>query len=188
MNKLVAGWMVLFFLLSALSGMMDGSATVMASTKLAQALDEADLHAHVTSTVGFIATNGVIVIRGEKIFFTAQAGGNEFTGLSRGYENTVAATYEVGVGVYPEELAVINKPMGYDAIMAVIPGGQAGVIGTGLSFILFTVPKVISWDYSFLTGDLLPLRYLLTCVSIGFIVYLASVAVNTIMGILSVSR
>ncbi len=185
MNKLIAGFMVLFMLLSLLSSIMDGSGGAMASTTLTQVCLENDDHIHVDSTIGFMATGGVIMIGKEKITFTALVGDNQFTGLARGIEGTKAGAYDIETAVYNEDLGVVNAALGFSTVKANVPGGWATVVLMSWDFFAITIPRVILWDYAFLQGDLLIARYILMAMSLGFVVYLAANAINTIMGVLS---
>lgn len=185
MNKIVAGFCVCHYLLSLLSGMMDGNAGAAVSTKLTIAADEDDVTFDVVDTTGFQAGGGVIIVRGEKVEYTATAGGNQFIGLDRGIEGTTAGAHPIGAAVYNEDRGILNYIFGFNVVSTQIPGGTASVMSSPWEFMAESLPRIVSWNYSFLQGDMVILRDIMMSLSLGFIIYLAFMAINTVVGVLS---
>lgn len=185
MNKIIAGFMVMFVLLSILSAIMDGAAGAAASTDLTAAIDDDDVTLNVTSVTGFLAAGGVVMVGNEKILYTGVALGTQFTGCTRGYEGTIADDHANGTAVYNEDLGIVNYAMGFNVVQTGVPGSIASVAMMPIRFLTITVPRLVLWDYAFLQGDLVILRYVLMAISVGFVIYLAFMAVNTIIGVLS---
>lgn len=183
MNKLIAAFMVVFFLLSLLSGVMDGSASALASTNLTAAIDDEETTLNVTSTIGFLSVDGVLFIDDEKLTY-AGVTANTFTGVVRGVEDTDAANHANSTAVYHEDAGVLNHALGFEIIDAQVEGGSVNVLTAGWNFTTITVPKIVTWNYAFFEGDLVIVRYVLMSMSIGIIIYISFMAINTVFGTL----
>jgi len=170
-----------------LSAVMDGSAGAAAATALRSNVGVSDTTIPVDSTTGFLSSGGVIIIGSEKISYTGvtAAPTATFTGATRGYEGTDADSYAIDRAVYHEDAGIINHALGFNALDTQVPGGAIDVVSIPWNFVTITLPKLLMWDYSFLTGDLVILRTVLMAASVGFVIYLTYMAVNTILGVVS---
>lgn len=61
------------------------------------------------------------------------------------------------------EMDILNQLTGYSITQA----GDLSVIQLGAGFFTTGLPKMLLWDYPFLQGNLLIVRFLLICLSIG---------------------
>lgn len=187
MNKIIAGFCVCFFILSVLSGIMDGSAGAAASTKLSAAIDDEVVVIGVDDTTGFLAAGGVLMIDNEKMSYTGLTAppGATFTGLTRGYEKTQAADHEDNTAVYNEDMGVLNYALGFGVVRQELYGWDITAIMVAKNFVTITVPRVVLWDYGFLDGELMMIRYILMVASIGFVIYISYQAAGLVANILN---
>jgi len=73
---------------------MDLPAINNLETELTVAVDVSDLEINVVSTSGWPATDGIFSLGQEICFYTAKTG-TKFTGLTRGYDGTVAVSHSL---------------------------------------------------------------------------------------------
>lgn len=183
MNKIIAGYTVLFFILSMLSSFIDGAVGAASATDLTAGITATDNVLNVTDTEGFLSVGGVLMAGNEKMSYTGSTP-LTFTGVNRGIEGTEATAHAIGDMVYAEDAGILNYALGFSVISTAVPGGIASVAMIPFNFLTITVPKLVLWDYSFFSGDFIIIRYILMAVSIGFVIYLSFMAVNTILGVL----
>jgi hypothetical protein len=183
MNKLIVSFMVAFVLLSILSAIMDGSNSAVA-TQLNGSIDDDDVIINVDTVTGFLDTGGIIFIDTEKIEYTGVAAGTQFTGCVRGIEGTVANAHADDTLVYNEDLGIINYALGFNIIRVSDDAGWMALFDIPWRFVTITMPKLMLWDYSFFTGELMIVRYVLMTISIGFYIAFAIQALQVAAGIL----
>lgn len=166
-----------------LSGWMDGSAGAAAATDLTAVADEDDVTINVTSTTGFLAGGGVLMLGNEKVEYAGLTPVT-FTGLIRGVEGTDAEAHPIGTHVYPEDAGLINYMFSFNVVEAGITGGSATVAATPFNFLARSLPRIVSWNFAFLQGDLIIVRDILMSMSLGFVIYIAYIAISSVFGIL----
>ena len=181
MNKLVVAFTVCFVMLSILSAIMDGSNSMVA-TELAANCDDDDAILTVDSTTGFLDTGGVIMIDSEKISYTGVTA-ITFTGCTRGIEKTDADDHVIDAVVYNEDLGLMNYALGFNIVRISHNAGWMALFDIPWNFATKTMPKLMLWDYSFFTGELVIIRYILMTVSIGFYIAFAIQALQVAVGI-----
>ena len=184
MNKMVAAFAVCFVLLSMLSAVMDGSASMVA-TDLTAGIDDAVAILPVTTTNGFQDAGGIVMVGNEKIEYTGVTAVT-FTGCDRGIEGTEAEAHATGVMVYNEDLGVINYALGFNFVRVANNAGWTALFDIPWKFVTITAPKLLLWDFSFFTGELVLVRYILMTLSIGFYIAFALQALQVAMGALRI--
>ena len=178
----MSAFAVCFVLLSMLSAVMDGS-TAMVATDLTAGVDDAMIVLPVTTTTGFQSAGGVLMVGNEKISYTGVTA-MTFTGCARGIEGTDAEAHATGALVYNEDLGVINYALGFNFVRVANNAGWTALFDIPWKFVTVTAPKLLLWDFSFFTGELVLVRYVLMTLSIGFYIAFALQALTAAMGVL----
>ena len=178
----MSAFTVAFVLLAILSAIMNG-ANAMAATELTLGVDDTIGTLEVTTTNGFLDTNGIVFVGNEKIEYTALTA-LTFTGCDRGIEDTEAEAHVAGVLVYNEDLGVINYALGFNFVRVANNAGWTALFDIPWKFVTLTAPKLLLWNFSFFTGELVLVRYVLMTVSIGFYIAFAIQALQVAMGVL----
>jgi hypothetical protein len=160
---------------SILSAIVEGY-TGLATTEVSSQLSETGATLTVGSTAGF-SSNGVVSIGDETICYTGTTA-TTFTGLSRGSScrsHSSAAVHAVGSRIYSEAPGVINTLVGFDMASAFSDGGFGGFAkGIYTSFknlpnFLQAMASMIMWDYSFLVGPYVYIKYFMYVFSAGMV-------------------
>ncbi len=162
--------MFLFASLSILSGIFDGGGGILA-TKLTAPMSEISVIAAVSDTTGFLSAS-VLYIANEVVYYTGKDA-THFTGLSRGQEKTAAKAHITGTSVYSESAGVINAALGFNPTSLIVDNAFLTGISIVWAFFTRTLPRIIFWNYSFLQGELITVRYILMAISVGLIIALA---------------
>ncbi|MEO0250142.1 MAG: hypothetical protein ABIN58_11585, partial [candidate division WOR-3 bacterium] len=166
-NKLIVAFMVIFFIGAILSFFCDGRGGLQ-STRLASDVTASDTIIIVDSTAGFDPV-GTIVIDGEKIHYRGKTP-VAFLACQRGYDETTATNHSVNKKVMTEDSSAINSAVGFN-ITGVSSG--AGIFAfpvIAAQFIYHTLPKLITFDFSFLEGDgFVYFRWFMMLFSVGFV-------------------
>ncbi len=186
MNKTVVSFMMLFYIGTLLSGVMEGAGGINA-TRLATVLTPIALTITVPDTSGFIKS-GWLQIENEKIKYTDKTATTFGTGTApctRGWSGTTAATHVVGQKVYSPSASAINSALGFDVASTGATVGQIDLLVVVGSFAWTTMPKLILMDFAWLKeGWLQYIRYMLMMISSGFMIYMAYTIASTLGGIL----
>ena len=173
--------MVLFVIFTFFSSIMEGSGGLNA-TKLNGAVTSAGVTLTVDSTVGFM-TADVVIIGDEEIAYTGTTAVS-FTGCTRGYNSTLAVDHTDNSQVYSPSSGVLNRALGFNVSSTGATAGTFAVITMTWNFLVKAVPNLIMWNYSFLEGQLVYVRYLLMAIGVGLVLYYGFAAINAAMGIL----
>ena len=188
MIKMTMAFLAAAMILSIFSAFMDGGGGVNATT-ITSAVTNTDTHIDVTSTTGFLAS-GIAWVQSEKIAYTT-VNTTAFLNVTRGYESTTAKSHPLttsngqAVHVYSETAGIVNKAIGFDIGTMANTGGWTAIPMILKDFFVYTLPKLISWNYSFLQEGtlLILLRYVLMAISIGLLIafcfQLGNLIVNT---------
>jgi hypothetical protein len=181
--KLVAGFMLLFFLGTLLSSVMEGGGGFVATTLTAD-ITAASGTLNVTSTEGFFR-NDYVHIGNEKVMYTNTTA-MSFTGCTRGYDGTTAAAHSRGDRVYSPDMTVLNSALGFNVATTGGSVGEIGVLTMFKNFFFITLPKLITWDYSWCkTGWTIYIRLIMAFVSVGFSIYMVYIGASAFGHILS---
>lgn len=184
MNKLIAFYMFCFVCSTVLSTFGEGAGG-FCSTQLDGALDETATTITVDNTTGFL-DGDYIVIENEYIQYTWKDDthfGRVADPCIRGYDNTEADAYEDNRQVYSPDSGIVNKALGFNVATTGGTAGDVSIPSIVLGFFTRVMPKLITWNFPFLEGDLFILRLILMGIGTGFVVYMGIAVINAIMGI-----
>jgi len=175
MGKLLTFFIIVFAAGTVLSTVMEQE-RAFAVTSLTADIDESATTLQVTSTADFL-DSGYLWISDERVQYTGKTDTN-FTGVTRGIadennEGGIATSHGTGDKVMNTEANVINSMLGYSRMAT---RTELGIMEYPMflwRILTVAVPKMITWDYSYLEGDLVLLKYtLLYPISAGFLISL----------------
>tara|TARA_R110002020_G_C15993747_1_gene749580 strand:+ start:57 stop:620 length:564 start_codon:yes stop_codon:yes gene_type:complete len=156
----------IFGCVSVISAIVDGH-TGLETTTLTAAVTESDTTIYVKTTDPFV-NEGVIMIGDETICYTDKTS-TTFTGVTRGEDcrsTSRAQAFPVNQQVMSEAPGVINTLVGFDITSAFADGGFIGLAkgiytsAKNLPSFLNAVARMIVWDYSFLDGPFVYIKFL----------------------------
>jgi hypothetical protein len=155
-----------------LDGVMGGT-TGMSTTNLTANLSESGTTATVQNAEFFEPAPAVVTIGDELMCYTGKTN-TTLTGLKRGRrcaDNAVVAStvteHLAGRRVYSEAPGMFNEIIGFDIASNFSEGGFSGAVRGVVSTIrlapefIFILARMIMWDFSFLTGPYVYVRYLI---------------------------
>tara|TARA_Y100000310_G_scaffold76443_1_gene72920 strand:+ start:878 stop:1366 length:489 start_codon:yes stop_codon:yes gene_type:complete len=160
---------------------MEGAGGLNA-TVLNGSIDENDTIIPVDTTAGFL-TAGVIVIGNEQIYY-AGVTPTSFTGAIRGFRDTTIESYQDNRAVYSRDAGVLNRALGFEVITTGAAIGTTAVANIAFTFMTRSLGYLISFNFAFLTGDLVYLRYLFMAPAVGLVIVFAFQALSTAFGII----
>jgi hypothetical protein len=165
-----------------LSGIME-SRSAFAVTHLTTAVSATEVASfEVASTDDFIATDSIFV-EDEEILYAAKDA-THFLVITRGVGDTNAVTHDVGAKVKNEDSNILNNLLGYNVAATASTYGSASAFVGLMWNMLKSIPKMIAWDYSYLQGQLVLLKYLLLWpISAGFVFSLGLAFISLIQGL-----
>lgn len=181
MNKLLVSFTVAFLLCVLVSSIIEGAGGLNV-TQLTADINETAVVVPVTSTRGFLAAD-YIWIGDEKIAYTGTTA-LTFTGCTRGYDGTEAVAHVSGSKAFSGEAEVINTALGYNVSIVSANTGAFSILTVVWKFFTISLPRLVTWDFSFFTGNMVYIRYLFLAISTAFIITFALFVINTAMGIL----
>ena len=182
MAKLIMAFTFCFVGASILTGFMAGGSGI-AATVLDGAIDQDDTTITVDDNSLFL-DNDYITIGDEIILTGGKDGTTGFTGCTRACKDTSAASHADGVQVYTTSASVINSAMGFSIAGTAATFGAFSVIVLPYKFFSRTLPHLVSWNFTFLQGDMAWVAYFFFAVSIGLIVVLAIQMLQVAQGII----
>ena len=156
----------IFGAVSVISAIVDGH-TGLETTSLTAAVTESDTTISVKTTGPFV-NEGVIMIGDETICYTDKTN-TTFTGVTRGEDcrsSSRAQAFPIGQQVMSQAPGVINTLVGFDITSAFADGGFIGLAkgiytsAKNLPSFLNAVARMIVWDYSFLDGPFVYIKFL----------------------------
>ena len=164
MNNLFLFVLIVWIAGQSFSFMMEGS-TGITSTILTTTVTESSTTLAVHSTANFLPAD-FVVIGSEDICYTGITA-TTFTGLTRGCNGTDTSSHAAGTQVYTEPAGMLNKALGFTERESVSEGGFSGFIkgvtrtvGLPLGY-LRLIGQMIIWDYAYLEGAAVYLKYYL---------------------------
>lgn len=181
MNKLVASYMAVWFFFTLLSGVMEGTGGFNA-TQLNGAITATSTTITVDNTTGFLSASDII-IGDEQISYTGTTA-TSFTGCTRGVNDTVARGHLDNALVYNLDAAVQNRGVAFNVVGTSDDIGGLAVAAQTVDYFVKSLPNLIAWDFSFLTGELIVVRWLMIAIGGGFILYIAFNAISAAFGII----
>lgn len=144
---------VVFIGCSILSGIMEGGGGI-SSTPLTAPVGVGDVTLHVVSTDNFLDAD-YVVVGDEEILYSGVAGGNSFTGCTRGYNGTEAKAHNTGTMVYTTQASAINNGLNFNVAATVDTMGWLAFPAIVIQFFTKTIPQLVMWNFSFLQGDMM---------------------------------
>ena len=195
MSGAMAFFVFVFLVCQIIATVIQGGG--MARTELTATLDEAETAVmHVESTSGFLnasaAVPASVLVVGplgrEFVGYTGRTA-TTFTGLARGEtdpqtkESQEAVTHAVSADSTPTvmtvNLDVIDSFVGYSVGTAQGTTGSISLIFATGKALLFSLPRMLMWDYPWLAGHVAIFRIPLFALSAGFIwaTFMATVGV-----------
>jgi len=181
MAKLIMFFAFCFVGASILTGILAGSGG-LATSPLDGAIDADDVTITVLSTDMFLDSD-YITIGDEEILHTGKTD-TEFTGCTRGCNGTIAISHSDGDNVYTSNASTVNSAMGFNVAATAATYGFLSVAVIPFNFFTHTLPQLIAWNFSFLTGDLAFVAYFFFAVSIGLVVVLAIYLIQVAQGVM----
>lgn len=157
-----------FISLTILSAIVDGH-TGLETTTLTANLSQTDTTMSVTTTSLFPTRDGVVQVGNEVICY-GKVTPTTFTELARGEDcrqHSSANAHLAGVQVMGQATGIVNNLIGFDIATAFSDGGIVGFV-KGLWTTATMTPQwvvalfhMVLWDYSFLTGPFVYIKYLI---------------------------
>ncbi len=178
-------WMFMVFMFlggGVLNAILTGT-TGIATTVLTSDMTSTATSMNVDSTTAFNPQNDVVIIDDETICY-ASVTATTFAGLTRGpscRKGTSAGAHSATTGgvanrVYSETPGIVNVLIGFNIASAFSEGGIIGALKgvvttmSNLPNFLNAAAKMVLWDYDFLSGSYVWLRYvLLSTLSAGMV-------------------
>jgi len=162
MNNIFMFSIFCYIALTILSFTLEGE-TGLATTVVVTAIDDDDTSLTVQSTTGFLSSD-FINIDNELICYSGTTS-TTFTGLTRGCNDSSASAHSSGTRVYNEATGFINKVVGFNILQTFADDGFVkGFFKTVVSIpgaLAYMFTKVVMWDYSFLEGNGVYIKYLI---------------------------
>ena len=156
----------IFGAVSVISAIVDGH-TGLETTTLTAAITESDTTIFVNNT-GPFTDSGVIMIGDETLCYTSKTT-NTFAGVTRGEDcrlSSRAQAFPIDQQVMSEAPGVINTLVGFDITSAFSDGGFIGLAqgiytsAKNLPSFMSAVARMVMWDYSFLDGPFVYIKFL----------------------------
>jgi hypothetical protein len=156
----------IFGTVTVISSIVDGHSG-LGTTSLTVAVEETSTTINVKTTDPFPIT-GVVMIADETMCY-ANKTPTSFTGVTRGEDcrdHSTAQAFPIGQQVMGEAPGLINTLVGFDITSAFADGGFIGLAkgiytsAKNLPSFLSAIARMIMWDYSFLTGSFVYIKYL----------------------------
>ena len=183
MRALITGFMFLMFVGSVMSGVMEGGG--FATTRLTANHTAAVTTLTVSNTEGFLQY-GYVIIGNEQVKYSGKSS-TTLNNCTRGYNSTTAVSHYAGDKVYSPDTSAINSAIGFNVATTGTTIGDVSVAMVVVNFFRITLPRICSWDYSWLkTGSewLTWLRLIFAVFTSGFVIYMAYMIVSLIGGVL----
>ena len=152
-----------------------------ATTLLTSDLDSEATVLNVTSTKDFLDID-YVWIGDEKITYAAKTP-TQFTGCVRGVDGTVASYHKSGYKVYDVSSNVMYSMLGFNVGASNTVFGTFKTLTQTVLRVVRVIPRTIAWDYSFLSGNLTLVKYIILYpLSAGLIFTLAMYFRDLILG------
>ncbi|MGH7774640.1 MAG: hypothetical protein ACREQA_20645 [Candidatus Binatia bacterium] len=157
----------MFFLFSYLSAIvlsftLEG-VTGLATATLTANIDADDTTFAVDSTDNWL-TSDHFNVDAEIVCYSGKTA-TSFTGLTRGCKNTTPGAHTAGTRIYNEGTNVANQAIGFNIVQTISDDGvffgTIKVITHLPQMLARIVIKLIMWDFSFLTGAAVYIKYLI---------------------------
>lgn len=180
-SKLIATFLLLFFVGSLLSEVMEGGGGSKA-TMLTASVSDVSTTLNVQNTSGYLESD-YVQIGNERIRYTDTTA-TTFTGCTRGWDDTTAVAHGVGSKVYSSG-ATWSSALGFNVATTGSTAGSINMLTVGVNFMFVTMPKLLTWDFAWLkVGWTVYIRWVFMLISWSFAVYMAFVMASALGGVL----
>lgn len=175
MSKWIVSIAILNFILLIIDGIVNGGVGIN-TTQIKTGIDADDTTLTVYSTDGYPSAD-TLLVGNEQIKYNGK-NATQFLNLSRAYNGTTAEAHNSRARVYSSDAAMFNNAFGFNLISTAGSGASFNFVNSPVTFFTVSVPKMITWNYSYLQeGYGLYLRMFLVVVCIGFtIAFIISLA------------
>lgn len=151
----------------------------VATTRLPDYINSTATTLIVDSTNGF-PDYGIIKIDDEYMSYsnTEYVSGNtgqmQFTGVTRGIDNTNPSSHDGGSTIYSEGAAGLNDAMSFNVVKVTSNFGIFSIPSMVTGFLFGTLPKMLMWNYSFLNNPFMAyIKIFLSAFSMCATIYFA---------------
>lgn len=161
MSNWVVFFVICFISMQIMSLFMEGEVG-LATSFLTSPISDTATTITVESTDGFMDADH-IVINLEEICYTSKTS-TTFDGLTRGCRDTDPANHAAGERVYNDTTGLINRMVGFNVLQSLADDGfVAGSLKffTSIDDIAKAFWQMAIWDYSFLEGSLVWVKYII---------------------------
>ncbi len=176
MGNRLTFFIFIYMVAQTFSLFMEGEVSIVTTT-LSVSTSETATTLTVVNTNAFESV-GFVTIGNEDICYTGKTS-TTFTGLTRGCHNTEATGHGtvnsngVTTRVYNETTGLMNQVIGFDLLQVLADDGflRAGYRAfTSLPELAKGIGKIVIWDYGYLEGQMVWLRYLLFALSAAMVI------------------
>jgi len=180
MGKMITFFMGVFILGLLFSGFSGAGSDTLTATYITQNVTETDTKIYVQSTDGLLSED-VIYIGNEQIEYTSLGSdaGGDFLGVpsdGRGYNGTIATAHIITANddpmVYNDNSNIINQDLNANISVVMGNNGFNSIWLIPYHFFI-SLPKLISMQFSFFTGDMAIVGYMFLACSCGLVITLA---------------
>ena len=183
MGKYITAFVVIYVLFQFIGWAQESGTPGFAGTILTVAVDADDTTFTVDDTGGF-PDKGVLFLGSEVVTYNGTTDGPDtFTNVVRAQQDSTAEAHAVDTNIYVAELGVLNTALGFEIASTQAATGQFSAVQVTTGFWTNVLGRLIMWDYPFLTGQLIYIRYLFSAITIGFVVVLGFLFLNTVFGL-----
>lgn len=183
MGKYITAFVVIYVVFQFIGWAQESGTPGFAGTVLAVAVDDDDTTFTVDDTAGFPDV-GVIFLGSEVASYDGTTDGPDtFTNIERGQQGSIAVSHVVDTNIYVAELGVLNTALGFEIASTQAATGQFSAVQVTKGFWTNVLGRLILWDYPFFTGQLIYIRYFFSAITIGFVVVLGFLFLNTVFGL-----
>jgi hypothetical protein len=190
MGKLLTFFLIIFSIGTIMSATIEQESAFAVTTLSADMTNGSIADIQVASTDDFLDSD-YIWIEGERIYYASKDDTTDtFSGIVRAQaddnnEGGTASAHSAGAKVMNDEASVLNLMIGYNIMGTKTELGLLDAPKMVTAIFTRALPKIMMWDYSYLQGDLVYLKYaLLYPLSIGFLIAFIGWAVPLIRSIL----
>ena len=190
MGKYITAFVVIYVLFQFIGWAQESGTPGFAGTVLTVAVDTDDTTVTVEDTSGFpddadpLTVSGVLFLGSEVVTYKGITDGPDtFTGVVRAQQDSTAEAHAVDTNIYVAELGVLNTALGFEIASTQAATGQFSAVQVTTGFWTNVLGRLILWDYPFFTGQLIYIRYLFSAITIGFVVVLGFLFLNTVFGL-----
>lgn len=165
----------MYFIAQIISVTIDGGQALLSTTLTSDMSRTEVSNLPVVSTDGF-QSSGILRV-GEEVITYQSKSATAFLSLSRGQGQTDTSGHRSGTRVFDETSGTLNSGITFKAAETLSEGGTFSVLIAGKDFIIHDFPQMLTWDYSFLQGDvygfpLIYFRSIGSAMSIGVMLFL----------------